>query len=269
MGALGTEYRVYHCRGDQNNITVESLSKLFQNKTIVFIGDSTMREQTCMFACMLGFPSSIVPIAELSRDKVEISFQNVTIRSVPFGASFGTIKNLKNILEDEWGRNPSLIIINQGIHHNNIDRELLDKWNKESTLYNLTNIVADFYQEHIASQKNSHPRMLWRETTPQNHPTSNGVWVPRCHMSCKCVPLTVSMKLGKGIPKKCEPSCFPANGRNILTNGILEKTSIPIVRVYDALIDATFNIHKTDVDCTHLSVDSLLFINTAWIKLFL
>ena len=162
----------------------------------------------------------------------------------------------------------TLIIINQGIHHNKFDDEFCSADCRGDSLTSLTTVATSFYEE-LAASKRDDMDVMWRESTPQNFPTSNGQWATHgfCKQECPCVPLSLNMKFGFGLYPRCEPSCYPANIRNVLTNPIVEAAHMPVLRIYDALADAPFNIHRNELDCTHLNSDALIYLNEELIRL--
>ena len=267
-GSIATSYQLYECSNRSNFMNEYTLRTLFHAKEVIFIGDSTMRQQAILFGCMLGYPSAILDVGEANRGDFPYTHYNLfshhtSIRYVPVGKLWGFTEKFSGILQSEWKRSSAVIVLNQGIHHHSIESELLSDI---SSLANLAQVTASFY-EHV-DKRSKQTMFIWRETVPQNHPSSNGIWIPKCHMSCRCVPLNTRMKLGQGLSGSCEPSCFPANARNILANRILEKSLVPIAKIYEPLSTTSFNIHKTDVGCTHLNVDSILFSNFAWLNLY-
>jgi len=124
------------------------------------------------------------------------------------------------------------------------------------------------FHKKLAEIRRTDVNVVWRETIPQNFPTVSGHYAFHgfCKEACPCVPLSLSMKLGFGLFPHCEPTCYPANIRNTLTNPIIKASGMPILEVYDALLNAPFNFHRNDFDCTHVASDALIFMNEQFIK---
>ena len=275
---------LYKCIDKPTFYPVLALREVFNTKRVVFIGDSTMRQQLIHFGCMLGFPTDLMRIpkefifnytAIKYYNSVELNYFNVSISYVPLGKIWkehGQTKVLLEIMKNEWQRKPDAIVLNQGIHHQDVESEVAQE---EDSLIYMANIVADFYRKRdIASNGlNNETILIWKETNPQNFPSSNGFYMNECGAkfhNCKCCPLSVSMELGQGLKNNCQPGCFAANTRNLLTNGIISAAGIHISHVYDPLVKAQWNIHLGEYyDCTHLNTDAILFVNNAWLHIFI
>ena len=269
-------YYDYVCDSDVDDNETEQqrvLAQLHRYARVVFVGDSTMRNQYFGLLCMVqNLSSSFSDLASLNheehgdRDIISYTLEDILFQFFPVGQSwknaetFGTV--LREIASMVGVR--TLMLINQGIHHNKFDDELCTTDCRVDRLSGLATMATLFYNEVVATGRTD-VEVVWRETVPQNFPTANGHYAYHgfCEKDggCPCVPLSLTMRFGYGLYPRCEPSCYPANIRNVLTNPIIEASKMQLLRVYDALVDAPFNIHRDNFDCTHINSDALIFMN--------
>lgn len=256
------------------------LGKLKEDKaSVVFVGDSVVKQQVMHFACMLE-PATKFVVDEVqdwheamgNRRPRELHVGGVHLKSHKIGKIFQNTHLFTPILADELAaaKGPSSIVqANHGLHYNGggitgggSDNE------KKKGLSVLAEETVQAYSEHVGKGgKTGVPFFTWRETTPQNFNTSNGHFSSKCG-SLVCVPLTQEMMAGKreiayGNGTCC--GCQIANIRNAVTSPIIKNSSVPIAisEIYDAMAASPYNLHLTgEKDCTHWASDGLTLVHT-------
>ena len=136
------------------------------------------------------------------------------------------------------------------------------------------------YRDRFSSSLKHLVNVIWRETTPQNFNSTNGfysddIW----NYGYPCVFLDKDRRVGssnlmfpvgkKGsILSKCVPSCCSASKRNDLVlplfKGIIggNRSSMLVETVFEELASSHYDIHvNSSGDCTHLNINSLIFLN--------
>ena len=238
---------------------------------IVFLGDSIMRQQYFSFLCVLGIQRNVTNESTSGAAELAVVWRNLTIRFVPSGLGnvWGRAISFSEAVEKELkSLGPSdIVIANLGIHIN----DLYSPAAKETYNQLIENVVG-VIRRLRETLGNDMPKFYWRESTPQNHPTTNGLWSSECHMRCKCVPLTNNMLLGIDDMSSgknhtaCVPNCLPNNFRNIIANKKMLLNDIAIIKVYDVLASTKGNVHVSLVDCTHMRLSTLAFMNQRLIQ---
>jgi len=192
--ARDTDLIQLECISEQRNrefgdIFLDSILRHLQKlngSTVTFFGDSVMKQQWAAMSCMLN--SSADWTANYKDDNIlttnVVNFSNgcsVTLRFRRVGFHYSNLDKYEEYLKSEirLTAGPHVILINQGIHHTA-----------------LRNIVNNTMAIIATEEKHAHTQFIWRETTPQNHPTSNGWWAEECYLSCRCVTLTPEMLNG-------------------------------------------------------------------------
>lgn len=265
--------------------SVHQAFKHLKNKSVVFLGDSILMQQFLVFSCMLN--SSVTALEPTSVPCSGFSFfcefqihflGGITLlRMHRLGFQFNNIDTYEYIYRSELTSlsDGDLAFVNQGIHYNFVAKESVFPLAKfaELTVQIYEDVVLERGQESIL------PTVIWRESTPQNHPSSNGWWIVECYnFACECISLTQDMMEGTAVALldnrsaeqkneiACNPICCKANMRNMITNPIISASTIPICDIYDALAHADVNLHINHADCTHFGPDALIFMNMEMLK---
>lgn len=257
--------------GDQFLDSILHYLEILNGSTITFFGDSIMKQQYAVMSCMLNASSQWALTFHdenlLTTNVVKFKRSSITLRHRKVGFLFKDFDKFEERLRKDLTliQGPHVILMNQGIHHNSI-----------SDLSHLPIILNKTIAVVTENSRNS-TKFIWRETTPQNHPTSNGWWSTECHLSCPCIPLTPQMLNGSAKSltggKTCHPSCLPNNYRNDIIEPIIQlydnrtDSKMSFVKIYKQLAYAKMNLHVSDVDYTHWGLDALLFLNLAWLPL--
>ena len=257
------------------------LNQLKENKaTIVFVGDSVVKQQVMHFACMLN-PKTKFLVDEIqdwheamgNRRPRELDVDGVHLKSHKVGRIFQNTHLFTPILRDELAAATGvsdIVVANHGLHYNGGGiTEVSSKSEKKKALSTLTQETVEVYSEFLRSgqRKVGVPFFTWRETTPQNFNTSNGHFSTKCG-SLVCVPLTEEMMRGQRVMPHGNSTCCncqAANLRNHVTTPIIKNSSvpIPISEIYEALAASPFNLHLTsEKDCTHWASDGLSLIHS-------
>jgi hypothetical protein len=233
-------------------------------RSIVFVGDSIMVQQFYSFICMLGVPIDVLNDSDKWTATRTAVWKNLTIRLKPsglMGAWLSSVPFSATIEQELAALGPNdVVIANLGIHVNDLFSS-----EANATYFQLMNDVGDVVRRARADRGPDMPLLYWRESTPQNHPSTNGLWTQDCHMTCKCIILTDAMFMGGNSNSAnhtaCRPNCLPNNFRNIVANERLRWYDINIIRIYDELASAESNMHISGVDCTHMDINALAFMN--------
>ncbi len=247
----------------------------FANKTISFIGDSTLHHDYFAFVCMIANGTNVL-LNKTSHGFTINTGLNTTIHNYKYGKHFGTLGHFRQTLQYALNKTAShvdYLVVNQGLHHeHNNENHTHDYMN---TLRGIAEFTVDAYAKSTPSNR---PKAIWREITPQNHPSSNGWWTPQCHWTCRCVVLNATQIAGSVHfdPKSKiigDMSIVPNNARNIVLEDLFvtennDSRSLPLAATYQPLIEAPFLIHGSNVDCTHMGFEASMFTNQVWMSYF-
>ena len=276
----------YNC-GHPSSTSSKRFRRILQSKNIsniVMIGDSTIRQQFFVLLCILNFShhslttlykkTDLDEIEKIHHGSHSIRDESISAAYFPIGRAWGnSVADFEQTFANEIhrGNMSTLIIINHGIHHSTVENECTDQVCGKYSLAYMARVTSHLYNNARIERPSNYPRLIWRESTPQNFNSSNGHFkTEHLTLKHKCIPLSVSMKLGFGPlnnDSRCDPSCFPANSRNLITNPIFEESNITISRIYHTLSNSPYNIHhyNSTHDCSHLNIDAIIFTNN---KLF-
>lgn len=262
---------------------------------ISVFGDSVMTQQMFHLACMINHNIEMQITHEDDFTIFNIVLDNVKIRHYPFSYLPDIDHNVNKLL----GK-----YVNASLHHPSSPYDILvlnyglfvNEMNQFPLYETLLHQILHTYTEAAASAATKHhhvlPMFIWRETTPQHFPSSNGWFDSACpfgHAQCHCVssltddmrngginiPISASFNSDKNKNKMCRPVCMNANSRNMIANSLILKTNemhnksnnsinniIHINHIYNAMeVINNFNIHYSDIDCTHISLLPLNLMN--------
>lgn len=256
---------------------VETAKASGSNMHISVFGDSVMTQQMFHLACMISSSIQMHIIEEDGFKVFEIIIENVKIRHYPFSYLHHVDHNVGQVLHkfvtkhllhaSPW----DVLVFNFGLFVNEATQ-----FQPYETL--VSQIVQTYEVAKATADKEEKklPLTIWRETTPQHFPSTNGWFDKLCpfgHGQCHCVPsITNAMRNGSSIPvsasfdtsaeKMCRPVCTSAATRNTIADTVIRREqSIHINHIYAALEAATFDLHYTNEDCTHLRQLPLNFMN--------
>lgn len=180
------------------------LLKLFtnlkdENGALLLIGDSVMQQFYAGLACELEREGIWKDPDQYSNtDETKFVFDKVAIKFLPIyhfvNGRFDRIANAsmfnlkKNVEEFTTKYDSVLIVVNMGLHYVSNPITHFSRLDYQSQM-----TLALQYLYNIASSlKHKKIRILWRETSAQHFPTSNGYWPGQKYshdMQLKCIPI--------------------------------------------------------------------------------
>lgn len=268
---------------------------LLQDKTLSFVGDSTIHAQ--YHTLCLTLQGNVTRVEEFRPLGSNSSAGDSRLEGECFVASLnasllyrgmGRVHNwaglspphliLRDALQELGGSD--VLLFNIGVHYHhyckaNTQREMreADISFFNSTLHSLVRVLIQ--ECRVCSQApcalntsgstRAAPLVVWRESLPQHFNSSNGEWankadpLHRKHDTSSCAPLTVDRQHGAGIPGACVPNCLPADWRNSLSTPIIRQTCLPTLELYADLVPR-HDLHPP-LDCTHYSREANEYMN--------
>ena len=224
-----------------------------KNRTLIFIGDSTMLHQfkSFMSLCKCGNVKKEPLRCEIVRLGLSMEYWPYgRLKSYKETTQKSYRASLSNRVSSLCGRD--IIVANLGIH-----------WDFQSTIGEFKEALQEFFglihakeRCELASENSKNipvPIILWRETIPQHFNTSNGHYAGDnlARHYKQCAPMTAERYVGDGLKNECIPSCMYANYHNDVANKIARSICVDIIPVWDELI-CFHDLHLGAGDCAHM-----------------
>ena len=252
------------CHQQQQSITHETvLSVIKQHDRILLAGDSVMRQQYFVLLCMVE-PNLQIQNMSLynprDRKKARYEFQHskgggggrrnistTTLFYVPYGYMWNAAE--RNLYYEAvpyailMYTNHSAIVLDSSRHYDSTRGHLLQK--------------AVTFMAQQATQTNA--TVYYMEPTPEEWPTSNGIFTPSCHGVCACQMLTQDQLQGRGLTQQDISSNTSTTSNSLVDiQQDIGNLPMPSAEVFGKLYPRLYN--KNNTNMTNQSSHLLLCI---------